>query len=382
MQCYRRLLNLPAKNGRHPMNILVANLGSTSVKYRLLEMPAEKVLASGKLERVADYSEAIAQIQNLPEPVEAVAFKTVHGGPNYRGTHLIDEGLLSALEEYEMAAPLHNRIYIDGIRAFQKAMPGTPLVAAFETEFHRTRLDHNARYGIPSEWTEKYGIFRYGFHGASHQWVSERAASLLNTGPSSLRVVSCHLGGSSSVCAIRGGLSIDCSMGFSPQSGLENATRHGDLDAYALIYLQRKLDISVDEIERRLLREGGLAGLSGIEGGDMRDIVQAAESGDTDASRAFDQFTYQVKKYIGAYAAAMEGVDVVAFTGGIGENRFRVRSMVCLGLAFLGIEIDESLNVMEGGDRVISTPSSNAKVLVIEANEELIVARRASLVLG
>jgi acetate kinase len=364
------------------MNILVANLGSTSVKYQLLEMPSETVIAKGKVERVTDYRAAVAEIRKMDAPVDAVAFKTVHGGPDYCGTYLVDDGVLAAMEEFCQVAPLHNRIYLEGIRAFQESMPGTPLVAAFETEFHAHRPAYARRYGIPQQWCEKYGILRYGFHGASHEWVSERSAEMLNVSKTSLRVVSCHLGGSSSICAIKGGISIDCTMGFSPQSGLENATRHGELDPFAVFYLQQKLGLSTPEIVDRLLKEGGLAGLSGIEGGDMRDIVEAAEKGVTRAGEAFETFCYEVKKYAGAYAAAMEGLDALVFTGGIGENRFRVRAMVCLGLAFLGVEVDEQTNVAGSGDREISTPESSVKVMVVEANEERIVARRAARILA
>ncbi len=367
--------------GKDCMNILIANLGSTSVKYQLLEMPSEAVIAKGKIERVTDYRAAVEEVRKLEAPVDAVAFKAVHAGPDYCGTYLVDDGVLQAMEEFYPVAPLHNRIYLDGIRAFQEAMPGTPLVAAFETEFHSHRPAWAKRYGIPQEWGEKYGILRYGFHGASHEWVSERSAEMLDRPKAELRVVSCHLGGSSSVCAIKGGVSIDCSMGFSPQSGLENATRHGELDPFAVFYLQKKLNLSTEELLTRMLGDGGLAGLSGVEGGDIRDIVKAAEGGDVKASETFDLFCYSVKKYVGAYAAALEGLDAIAFTGGIGENGFRVRSMVCLGLAFLGVELDEAINVAQSGDRIISTPGSKTKVLVLEANEERIVARRACRVL-
>lgn len=365
------------------MNILVANLGSTSVKYQVLEMPAERVLAQGKIERVVDYREAIGQeMGSLPVPVDAVAFKTVHGGPKYRGTYLVDEGVLAALEEYLVAAPVHNRIYLDGIRAFQQAMPGVPLIAAFETEFHRTRAPQARLYGIPFRWTERFGVWKYGFHGASHEYVSKRIPEVVGLSAQNLRIVSCHLGGSSSVCAIRFGQSVDCTMGFSPQSGLENATRHGDLDLFAVLHLMRKLNLPLERVLDELTRNGGLAGLSGIVGGDMRDIIREEERGNEHAANAFDVFAYGIKKCIGAYAAAMEGVDVVAFTGGIGENRFRLRSAVCLGLGFLGLELSEELNVTGSGDRIISTSGSRVKAVVIQANEELMVARRAAKVLA
>lgn len=360
------------------MNILVANLGSTSVKYQLLDMPSETTIAKGKIERVTDYRAAVDELHKLDARVDAVAFKAVHGGPKYCGTYLVDDGVLAAMEEFCPVAPLHNRIYLDGIRAFQEVMPDTPLIAAFETEFHAKRPPYAKRYGIPQEWGEQFGIQRYGFHGASHEWVSERSAELLDTPKAELRLVSCHLGGSSSVCAIKGGISMDCSMGFSPQSGLENATRHGELDPFAVFYLQKKLNLNTEQMLDHLLAEGGLAGLSGIAGGDLRDIVKAAEGGDQKAIETFDLFCYSVMKYVGAYAAAMEGLDAIAFTGGIGENSFLVRTLICLGLAFLGVDLDESSNVAQAGDRVISTAESKTKVLVVEANEERIVARRAN----
>ncbi len=364
------------------MNILVANLGSTSIKYQILAMPAETILASGKIERVTQYQEAIQQeFANLSVTVDAIAFKTVHGGPKYRGTYLVDDGVLAAMEEYLPAAPLHNRIYLDGMRAFREALPGVPLVAAFETEFHKTRPPHASFYGIPVAWREQYGVLKYGFHGASHQYIARRAPELAGAPMDSIRIVSCHLGGSSSVCAIHFGHSVDCTMGFSPQSGIENATRHGDLDVFAVLHLMNKLNLSYEQVLETLTHEGGLAGLSGVAGGDMRDIVESMESGNANAAHAFDVFAYEVKKTIGAYAAAMEGMDVIAFTGGIGENRFRLRSTICLGLGFLGVELSEELNVSGGGDRIISAPTSRVKVMVIQANEEVVVARRAAAVL-
>lgn len=365
------------------MNILVANLGSTSVKYQVLAMPQEEILARGRLERVTDFRKAVEQeVAKLPVSVDAVAFKTVHGGPEFCGTYLVDDQVLEALEEFRVAAPLHNRIYLDGIRAFQLALPDVPLVAAFETEFHRTRPPHASFYGIPAAWRERFGVRKYGFHGASHEYISQRAPEIVGVTANALRIVSCHLGGSSSICAIGYGKSIDCTMGFSPQSGIENATRPGDLDVYALLHLMNKFNLPLEKLLDSLTKDGGLAGLSGVAGGDMRDILQAMERGNTDAGHAFEVFAYEVKKCVGAYAAAMDGLDVVVFTGGIGENHFRLRSSVCLGLGFLGIELDEQLNVSAGGDRVISTRASHVKVMVIQANEELVVARRAAKALN
>lgn len=364
------------------MNILVANLGSTSVKYQLLSMPEETVLAQGKIERVQDYRTAVAQeLETTAHPVDAVAFKAVHGGPDYCGTFVVDDAVLAAMEEYLVAAPVHNRLYIDGMKAFREAMPGKPIVAAFETEFHAAAPLYAKSYGIPADWRQRYGVRKYGFHGASHQYVSGRAAELIGLPTSSLRTVSCHLGGSSSICAVRYGVAIDCTMGFSPQSGIENATRPGDLDVFAVLHLMKKLNMSLEDVLASLTAHGGLAGLSGVEGGDMRDVVAAMDEGNQDAANAFDVFAYEIKKSIGAYAAAMDGIDVIAFAGGIGENRYRLRSMVCLGLGFLGVEVSEERNVESGSDRVISSPESPVRVMVINTNEELVVARRAYLAL-
>jgi acetate kinase len=358
------------------MNILVPNLGSTSLKYQILDMPAERMLARGRLERVSDYRAAIAEIRLGDTAINAVAFKAVHAGPDYRGTFLIDEGVTAALERFLPAAPAHNAIYLTAIRAFSEALPGVPLVAAFETEFHATMPERAARYGVPADWLAE-GVRRYGFHGASHRYASERAPELLGVSAGSLRLVSCHLGGSSSMCAIEDGRSIDTTMGFSPQSGLENATRHGDLDAFAVLFMMERKGWSIEEVRRQLSRTGGLAGLSGIAGGDVRDIEEAARLGNADAALALDVFVLQVKKTIGAYAAAMGGLDAIAFTGGIGENSPALRARCCSGLDFLGVRLDAARNEGGSGDRVVSVPEARVAVVALAANEELIVARRA-----
>lgn len=355
------------------MNILVPNLGSTSLKYQLIEMPAERVLSKGRIERVADYREAIAQISTGGAPIDAVAFKAVHGGPKYRGTFRIDAGVLAALEAFLPAAPAHNAIYLTGISAFREALPGVPLIAAFETEFHATMPECACLYGVPSNWREE-GVAHYGFHGASHQYIAERVRELLGR---PVKLVSCHLGGSSSMCAIDCGRSVDTTMGFSPQSGLENATRHGDLDVFAVLYMMERHGWSVAEVTRQLAGGGGLAGLSGIAGGDVRDLDAAAHSGDESAASALRVFVYGVKKTIGAYAAAMGGLDAVAFTGGIGENSAALRAACCEGLEFLGIRLDAERNEKGAGDRVVSAPESKVTLLALATNEELVVARRA-----
>ncbi len=364
------------------MNILVPNLGSTSLKYQILEMPSERTLARGRMERVSDYRDAIAQIRTGGTAVDAVAFKAVHAGKAYRGTFVIDDGVIAAMQQFLPAAPAHNAIYLSAVRAFRESMPGVTLVAAFETEFHATMPERASRYGVPADWREEHGVRRYGFHGASHEYVAGRVAELLGRPCASLRTVSCHLGGSSSICAIQSGRSVDTTMGFSPQSGLENATRHGDLDVFGVLYMMERRGWTVEDVRKELTRTGGLAGLSGVPGGDVRDLEKVAAGGNTDACLALEVFAYQVRKTIGAYAAAMGGVDAVAFTGGIGENSARLRAMCCAGLDFLGVVLDPDRNDGGTGDRVISRDEASVAVLALATNEELIVARRAYRVLG
>ena len=360
------------------MNILVPNLGSTSLKYQILEMPSERVLARGRMERVSDYREAIAQVRTGETAVDAVGLKAVHAGPRYRGTFLVDDSVVRAIEEFLPAAPAHNAIYLTAIRAFRETMPETPLVAAFEPEFHATMPEHARLYGVPQAWLAE-GVAKYGFHGASHQYVAERTAELLGR---PVRLVSCHLGGSSSMCAVDRGRSIDTSMGFSPQSGLENATRHGDLDVFAVLFMMERHNWSTGEVRRQLAQGGGLAGLSGIAGGDVRDLEKSAADGSPCAALALEVFVYEVKKTIGAYAAALGGLDALAFTGGIGENSGRLRAACCAGLEFLGIALDAERNETGTGDRVVSCANAPVSVLALSTNEELIVARRAWRVLA
>ncbi len=359
------------------MNVLVPNLGSTSLKYQLLEMPSERMAARGRLERVTDYREAIRQMDTGDARIDAVAFKAVLAGPDYCGTFLIDDALLAGLEQFLPVAPAHNAIYLTGIRAFREALPEAVLVAAFEPEFHATMPEHAVRYGVPAEWRQRHGVRRYGYHGASHEYVSRRAPELVGQPREQLRLVSCHLGGSSSMCAIDRGVSVDTTMGFSPQSGLENATRHGDLDVFAVLYVMEREGWPIDEVRRQLARGGGLAGLSGVAGGDVRDLEEAASQGNRDAALALEVFSYQVRKTIGAYAAAMGGLDAIAFTGGIGENSARLRKACCEGLGFLGVELDGELNERGSGDRLVSGSGSKVAVVALATNEELVVARRA-----
>ncbi len=349
--------------------ILVPNLGSTSVKYQLLEMPEERVVDRGKVERIvspAEYREALGQIvsKHAAAGLDAIGLKAVHAGPRYRGAFVVTGEVLAALREFQPAAPLHNPIYIAAIETLRELAPDVPLVAVLETGFHRTLPGYAAAYGVPQGWREELGIQRYGFHGASHRYISQRVPVA--------RLVSCHLGGSSSICAIREGASIDTTMGFSPQSGLENATRHGDLDPFAVLFVMDRRGYSTAQVREELLGQGGLAGLSGIAGGDVRDL----EAAGTPAARlALEVFAYQVRKTIGAYAAALGGLDAVAFTGGIGENSAALREACCGGLEFLGLRLDTARNREGTGDRVVSSDGSPVTVLALATNEELIVAR-------
>ncbi len=307
--------------------------------------------------------------------MHAVGFKAVHGGPRYRGAYRVDDDLLGAMREFLPAAALHNRIYLGAMETFRRLRPDLPLVAVFETGFHRTMPEAAATYGVPRAWAGEHGVRKYGFHGASHRYISERTPEFLNRAANELRLISCHLGGSSSVCAVRHGRSVDTTMGFSPQSGVENATRPGDLDSFAVLYMMEQLDLSIEQMREELVAHGGLAGISGIAGGDVRDIQEASERGDHDATLALETFAYGVKKTIGAFAAAMGGLDAVAFTGGIGERSAPLRALCCENLEFLGVRLDPVQNVFGDGDRTISAAGWPVSVVVLATNEELVVAR-------
>lgn len=397
------------------MRVLVPNLGSTSLKYQLLEMDGERVLARGKIERIGSAQAQIttwdaagkttqstaavrdhrAAIQtlidrlsqlppgNLPEKaIDAVGFKAVHGGPRYRGSFRVTDSLLEAMKEFVPVAPVHNPVYIQAMEIFREVLPGVPMVAVFEPGFHATIPERAYVYGVPYEWLEKHGVRRYGFHGSSHRYVSRRVPEILNRTAAGLRLISCHLGGSSSICAIQDGKSLDSSFGFSAQSGIEHAARCGDLDPFVVLYVMEKEKLTSAQVAGLLCKQGGLLGISGVSN-DLRDLEEAAATGHTRAALAIDVLVYEIKKYIGAFAAAMGGLDAVAFTGGIGENSWHVRQEVCRGLEFLGLRLDEHKNRAPGsGDRILSTPDSNVTVLAVFTNEEIVVAREAVRVLA
>jgi acetate kinase len=370
------------------MKCLIPNIGSTSFKYRVLSMPEETVLAEGRVERIGrpggecpDYPSAIRNclgsivgpdkaLKSLAE-IEAAGFKVVHPGP-LSGPRLVDEDLFAAMEDFAFFAPAHNPPYVAAMRAFQQELPGVPLVAVFETTPYAQLDEAATTYAVPYEWTTKYGIRRYGFHGASHRAASERVQAML--GRKDLRHISCHLGGSSSVAAFRNGVAIDTSFGTSPQSGLPQNNRVGDIDSFAVLYMMKKLDIGPDEMARILGCESGLAGISGTSG-DMRDLDGAAAAGSKRARLALDVFVRAIRHYVGAFMLELGGLDVITFSGGIGENSNETRSAVCRDLDAFGIELDEGVNRTARKAGAISTPDSPVKVLVIPADEEIIVAR-------
>lgn len=392
------------------MKILVANLGSTSFKYRLFDMHGERQLARGGIERIGspqsrcfaeigphrqeqtlqvpDQAEAVRQcLAQLTDPesgclgeaseVAAIGFKAVHGG-SVSGVQRVTPEVLAAMEEMVPVAPAHNPPYIGAMKLLAQRLPEIPLVAAFETDFHRTIPDRNRYYAVPYEWAEEGLVRRWGFHGASHRYIATRTAELL--GRDDLRIISCHLGGSSSLCAIRAGQSMATSMGFSAQSGLPQNNRAGDFDPFALPIVMRRTGKSLDEVLAMLASESGLAGLSGA-GGDIRDIAQAAESGNRRARLALDVYTGSIRHYLGAYLVELGGADAIVFTGGIGENRANIRTAVCRDLEELRIVLDPQANQSAQGEAKISAAVGRVQVWVVPTNEELIVARLAAKLL-
>ena len=387
------------------MKILVANLGSTSFKYRLFDMNGEQQLAKGSIERIGasesqcaveigDYTqEEVAAVPDHAEAVRkclsqltdaehgclsdasevaAIGFKAVHGGRK-SGVVQVDDEVLDAMREMNLIAPAHNPPYIAAMEQMRKRLPDIPLVAAFETGFHETIPQGNRNYAIPFEWIEDFQVRRFGFHGASHRYVGTRVAELLER--DELRVISCHLGGSSSVTAIRNGESVATSMGASPQTGLPQNNRVGDFDPFTLPHLMERTGLSLEDVLKKLSSEGGLLGLSGISA-DIRDVRKAASGGDARAQLALDVLIGSIRQYVGWMLVELGGADVIAFTGGIGEHGPDIRSGVCRGLTELGIELDEEANANASGEVRISAADSRAEIWIVPTNEELIVARQ------
>ncbi len=391
------------------MKILVINCGSSSLKFQLIDSETEKCLAKGLCERIGiegsmityapeggekeknvtpmpDHTEAIRLVlEALTNPatgvvksleeIGAVGHRVVHGGEKFARSVVIDDEVMKAIEECNDLAPLHNPANLIGINACRALMPNTPMVAVFDTAFHQTMPEEAYMYGLPYEYYRKYKIRRYGFHGTSHSYVSHRAAEVLGMSYENLKIVVCHLGNGASVSAVKQGRCIDTSMGLTPLQGLIMGTRSGDIDPAIIEFLARKENKSIDEIMAVLNKKSGVLGLSDNLSSDFRDLEEGYHKGDENAVRALKTFCYNVAKYIGAYTAAMNGVDVICFTAGVGENASIVRTFVCEYLGYLGVKLDQEANGKRGEDTVISTADSKTSVLVIPTNEELAIAR-------
>ena len=343
-------------------------------------MPTHSEAIQAVLDALVDSKNGV--ISSMAE-IDAVGHRVVHGGEAFAGSVRITDEVMKALEDCIPLAPLHNPANITGINACTAVMgKDVPQVAVFDTAFHQTMPAKAYMYALPYEYYEKDKVRRYGFHGTSHKYVSGRAAAMLGKKPEELKLISCHLGNGSSIAAVDGGKSVDTSMGFTPLAGLPMGTRSGDLDAGILQYLMNKYNMSIDDMLNVLNKKSGVEGLSGISS-DFRDLENAAAEGNERALLAEEKFSYEVKKYVGAYAAAMGGVDAIIFTAGVGENDKGIRSMVCQGLEFMGVKLDAEANNVRGKETVISTPDSKVKVLLIPTNEELMIAMdTASIVKG
>lgn len=392
------------------MKILVINAGSSSLKYQLIDMETEEVLAKGLCERIGidghlkhspliggravfdedvdlpTHSEAIsAVIEKLTnaeygvvssmEEIDAVGHRVVHGGEAFAGSVRIDADVMKALEDCIPLAPLHNPANITGINACTTVMgPDVPQVGVFDTAFHQSMPKKAFTYAIPYEYYSKYKVRRYGFHGTSHRYVSGRAAEMLGKPVEALKLISCHMGNGSSICAIDGGKSVDTSMGFTPVAGLPMGTRCGDIDVGCIEFIMGRENIGIKEMTNILNKKSGVLGVSGVSS-DFRDLDEAAAAGNKRAALALDLFNYDVAKTVGAYAAAMNGVDAIIFTAGVGENSASTRAAISAYFKYLGCEVDPELNKKRGQDLIISTPESRVKLMVIPTNEELVIAR-------
>ena len=389
------------------MKILVINCGSSSLKYQLIDSDTEAVLAKGLCERIGidgaithqagegekkkeevpmpDHDAAVSfviekltdsevgAVKELSE-IGAVGHRVVHGGEKFAGSVLINEQVIKAIEEVSDLAPLHNPANLIGIRACEKLMPGVPQVAVFDTAFHQTMPERAYIYGLPYEFYEKYGVRRYGFHGTSHSFVSKEAVKFLGLDPANSKVIVCHLGNGSSISAVVNGKCVDTTMGLTPLEGVVMGTRSGNIDPAIVEYIAKKENLDVTGVMNVLNKKSGLQGLSGVSS-DMRDLEAAADAGNEDAKNAHEVLCYGIAKFIGGYVAAMNGVDAIIFTAGIGENDGRVRASICSYLGYLGITIDPEANAKRGENIVISAEGSPVKVAVIPTNEELAICR-------
>jgi acetate kinase len=385
--------------------IIAINAGSSSLKFQLLNMPEETVVTKGLVERIGledgvftievdgeknketldipDHAFAVKTllekltglgiIESLAE-IEGIGHRVVHGGEEFNDSVLITDEVLAGIEEVSELAPLHNPANVVGIKAFREVLPNVPAVAVFDTAFHQSMPESSFLYSLPYEYYEKFGIRKYGFHGTSHKYVSERAAELLGRPLEQLRLLSCHLGNGASIAAIEGGKSIDTSMGFTPLAGVTMGTRSGNIDPALIPYIMEKTGQNAYEVLDTLNKRSGLLGVSGFSS-DLRDIESEASSGNERAELALEVFTSRIHKYIGSYAARMSGVDAIIFTAGIGENSDVIRERVLRGLEFMGVYWDPALNKVRGKEAFINYPHSPVKVLIIPTNEEVMIAR-------
>ena len=389
------------------MKVLVVNCGSSSIKYQLINMENEEVMAKGYLEKIGlpdsflthkvngekyriekvitNHEEGIklvldqlldenyGVIKDLKE-IDAVGHRVVHGGEKFSDSVIITDEVIDAMKECIPLAPLHNPAGITGIEACKKVLPNVPMVGVFDTAFHQTIPEEAYIYAIPYEYYEKYRIRKYGFNGTSHKFVSRRVAELMGKPVEDLKIITCHLGQGGSLCAVKGGKSVDTSMGLTPLAGIPMGTRCGDIDPSIVTFLMKQENLTPDEMDTILNKKSGKLGISGVSFDD-RDIEKAAAEGNQRAKLAIDTFAYQVLGFIGRYAAQMNGVDVITFAGGVGENGPEVRSKICNSLEFLGVKIDEEKNKVRGKECEISTPDSKVKVYVVPTDEELMIAR-------
>ena len=389
------------------MKILVLNTGSSSLKYQLIDMENEHVLASGKYERIGEneafithkvngqkikidhpaknHEEAIdfalkqlinpeyKVIDSLDE-ISAIGHRLVHGGEKINQSTVINDEVVKVLEEYTDLAPLHNPPGIIGIKACQKVMPGKPMVGVFDTAFHQTMEKEQYIYPVPYEYYEKYGVRKYGFHGTSHMFVSKRLSEIVGKDIKDLKIVTCHIGQGASICAVKGGKSIDTSMGLTPLAGIPMVTRSGDLDPSVVTYLMKKENLTVEQIEEILNKKSGLQGISGLAP-DFREIENESHNNNERAKIAIEKFNYEIASFIAKYAMAMDGIDYIIFTGGVGENQSNIRKGICEKLGFMGVKIDNELNQVRGEEKEISSQNSEVKVYVVPTDEELMIAK-------
>jgi len=402
------------KRGDESMNVLVINCGSSSLKYQVIHSDSEEVLAKGICERIGidgrlvyqpkdgekevteaampTHTEAVRMVlEALVNPrtgvlksldeINAVGHRLVHGGEKFAASTLLTEEVIQAVEECSDLAPLHNPANLIGVRACQEVLKDVPMVAVFDTAFHQTMPKEAYLYGIPYEYYEKYKVRKYGFHGTSHSYVSKRAAELLNKPYDDLKTIVCHLGNGASICAVKNGKSVDTSMGLTPLEGLVMGTRSGDIDPSAIEFLAKKENLDMAGIMNILNKESGVYGLSGISS-DFRDLEAASNEGNERAAAAREVFCYRTAKYVGSYAAAMNGVDAICFTAGVGENDGKVREMICSYLGYLGIRLDSEANQKRGEEVMLSTPDSKVAVMLIPTNEELAICRETVAIVG